>query len=253
MTLIVGLRAKNGVILASDGQVTDGYVRSTTTKVKQLNSCTLWSASGELALIQRVEEHIGALPDREQPLSNLRDSLAQAVRRAVEGLILLDFRTQFMGNRAADLLALHPGEFVFAEWRQTQAGGKGRLLHIKANGTTEWIEERPYAIGTGALFAYALLNKYEGVDLDRSMAELLALKVVGEAINVGSWGLGPPIDIWRVSANGVARLDDAQIADLKYAADALREEELDIFRRHSGGGPDEAAGRARETQVSAPE
>jgi len=43
----------------------------------------LWSASGELALIQRVEEIIQKFPNFDQPLNNIRDILSDSIKQAV--------------------------------------------------------------------------------------------------------------------------------------------------------------------------
>lgn len=58
MTLIVVIPAVDGLLMGSDTQITTGMVRTTGPKIRQLNDHCIWSASGELALIQRVEEMI---------------------------------------------------------------------------------------------------------------------------------------------------------------------------------------------------
>ncbi len=227
MTLILGIPARDGIVLASDSQITSGNVRTVGTKIYHLNKQSLWSASGELALIQRVEERISLLPNREQPLTNLRDYLAQSIKESVEALLRLDFRTQFAQANPDVLLTLHLGDFIFVEFREGP-----RLLHITVYGTPEWVSWGPVASGIGGDFAYALLQKYQGAELDVQMASLLAFKVIEEAIRVGAYGLSPPIDIWHVTQDGVKRLQEAQVAALADAARAVRREEVDIFQRH---------------------
>ena len=51
------------------------------------------SAAGELALIQRIEESIQQMPNKNQPLSNLRDSLSDMVKQAITIILQKDFRT----------------------------------------------------------------------------------------------------------------------------------------------------------------
>lgn len=69
--------------VASDGQVTLGEVRWQEKKIRKLNDNCLWSASGELALIQRVEEIIQKFPNFDQPLNNIRDILSDSIKQAV--------------------------------------------------------------------------------------------------------------------------------------------------------------------------
>ncbi|MDI6891906.1 MAG: hypothetical protein QMD08_02755 [Actinomycetota bacterium] len=224
MTLILAIPAKDGIIIAADGQVTLGQVRWQEKKIKQLNERCLWSASGELALIQRVEEFIQQLPDKDQPLTNIRDSLSNVVKQAVTILLQQDFRTQFLQPSNPELLLqLHPGDFMFVEWR-----GEPKILHLLSNGTNEWIN-KPFASGSGGLFAYALLQKYQGHTYDLQKATLLAYKVLEESIEVGSWGLGFPVDIWQINEQGIKSLNEDEIAALVDTSRVLRESEIRSF------------------------
>jgi 20S proteasome alpha/beta subunit len=222
VTLILAIPATDGIVVASDGQVTAGEVRWTAEKIRLLGQRMLWSAAGELALIQRVEEAIATLP-RETPLQELRDSLARAVAQSVNGLLQLDFRTGFFQANPDALLNLHPGDFIFVEYSSPP-----RILHISANGTPEWFD-KPFASGVGAPFAYALLQRYQGVPMDTSRASLLAVKVLEEAIEVGSYGLGPPLYVWQVTEKGANKLGEAEIAALQDASKTLRSAEVELL------------------------
>jgi hypothetical protein len=118
---------------------------------------------------------------------------------------------------------LHPGDFVFVECRDSP-----KILHITSYGTPEWIEH-PFATGNGANFAYALLKKYHGAALDLDKASVLAFKVIEEAIDVGAYGLGPPIYVWHVRCDGIRELDEAAIAALDDAAKTLRDAEVQLL------------------------
>jgi len=227
MTLILAIPTTQGIVLASDGQLTSGEVRASGHKLFRLNNHCAWGASGELALIQRVHEAISGL-SAEPALAGLRDHVANAIKQCVTNLLQLDFRTQFFQGNPQGLLSLHPGDFVFVECRHVP-----QVLHITAYGTPEWVD-RPFATGNGANFAYALLQKYQGVELDLNKASLLAFKVIEEAIEVGAYGLGPPIEVWHVVAEGIKVLDEAQIAGLADAAKTLREAEIHLLRGDMG-------------------
>jgi 20S proteasome alpha/beta subunit len=223
MTLILVLPTRDGIVMASDGQVTVGMVRTTGQKILRLNDRCLWAASGELALIQRVEERLKTLPPNAS-LQQLRDQICGIVKQCVTELLLLDFRTDFLLRQPSVLLELHPGDFVFAECLPSPA-----VLHVLVNGTPEWVTNRPFASGSGDMFAYALLQKYQGLDLDMEKGALLAYKVLEEAIAVGAYGLGPPIDIWKISNSGIKQLDDSEKAALEDASRTLREGEIQLL------------------------
>jgi proteasome beta subunit len=229
MTLILAISTNEGIIMASDGQVTAGLIRSTSAKIFRLNSRCLWAASGELALIQRVEERLRNLPENES-LSQLRDRIGELVKQCLTELLRLDFRTQFLPQHPDHLLQLHPGDFVFAEALPAPC-----VLHILANGTPEWIINRPFATGSGDLFAYALLQKYRGEQLSLDKASLLAYKVIEEAISVGAYGLGPPIDVWKITNNGLHQMEEAEKAGLEDASRTLREAEVQLLLGEGAG------------------
>lgn len=232
MTLILAIPSKEGIVLASDGQVTTGDVRASGHKIFRLNQHCAWGGAGEVALVQRVQEAIGTA---DQPLEQLRDHLATTIKQCVTALLNLDFRTPFFQGNPAALLSLHPGDFLFVESRD-----QPKVLHITSYGTPEWID-RPFAIGSGAAFAYALLRKYQGVQLSMEQAGLLAFKVIEEAIEVGAYGLGPPIEVWQVLPSDLKALDESRIAALNDAAGQLRESEIQLLLGERPERNDEAA------------
>jgi len=224
LTLIVAIPADDGVALGSDSQVTTGIVRSSGTKIFRLNEHTLWGASGELALIQRVAERIATLTTKDEPLPVLRDELAPIVKGVLEELLRVDFRTQFCVTDPNKLLELHPAHFLFAEYRD-----EPRILSIRTAGTAEWIEERFAATGVRDVFAYALLQKYQGAKFNCDRARLLTYKVIEEAIQVGAYGLGRPIDIWEMRSNGVRQLKEKEILALEDSVHLIRDREIEML------------------------
>jgi len=230
VTLIVAVPAQDGLVLGSDSQLTAGAIRSTGNKVFKLNESAIWAASGELALIQRVKERIEGYPQRDQPLAATRDVLAGFVKDSVQALLNLDFRTQFFVQNPQALLQLHPGDFLFAEHRE----GKTRVLHILANGTPEWVDGHHAASGGGEHFAQALMCKYNGIVLPCDRAKLLVYKVIEEAIQVGAYGLGPPIDVWHIDKDGVKQAGEAELAGLEDAVKGLREREVEVLAAELG-------------------
>lgn len=223
MTLILAIPAANGLVLASDSQITTGEVRTPGQKIYRLNERCLWAGAGELALVQRVGEHFGALP-QDAHLANLRDQLGAVIKQCVTGLVQLDFRLQFLPPDPERLLQLHYADFIFAE-----LGREAELLHISSLGSPEWFQNQPVVLGNGDLFAYALLQKYQGRSLTPEKAAILAYKVIEEAIEVGAYGLGPPIDVWQITRKGMKQFGAGALAALAAAAHDLREKEIQLL------------------------
>ena len=223
MTLILAIPATDGLVLASDGQITTGLVRAPGKKIYPLGEKAAWAASGELALVQRLEEKMGALPVG-RSLVHLRDDIGQMVKQGLTELMQLDFRASYFAQDPDTLVKLHPADFVFAEFSQGP-----HILHITADGVPEWVNEAPFASGSGDLFAYALLRKYQGRSLNLERAAVLAYKVMEEAIAVDAYGLGPPIDVWQVTEKGVRNLTAAEVEELAARAGRLREGEIRLL------------------------
>ncbi len=225
MTLILAIPAHDGIVVASDGQITSGMIRTTGQKIQRLNDHCVWAASGELALIQRVEERITQLPPNAF-FPSLRDQIGQIVKACVTELLQLDFRAPFLPQDPNLLLQLHPGDFVF-----TESSPNPYILHITSYGTPELIKDRAFASGSGEPFAYALLHKYHRKNLDSERASVLAYKVIEEAIEVGAYGLGPPIDIWHISPQTLKQLGGSEIAAIADTVRTLREAEVSLLVR----------------------
>jgi 20S proteasome alpha/beta subunit len=223
MTLILAIPASDGLVMASDGQVTTGLVRTTGKKIYRLSEQAVWAASGELALIQRIEERIGTL-STVRPLKHLRDDIGLIVKQCMDELIQLDFRSSFFSQDPDTLLKLHPADFIFAEFVEEPV-----ILHVTVDGVPEWVDQAPFATGSGDLFAYALLRKYQGRSLTLKRASVLAYKVMEEAIAVDAYGLGPPIDLWQITQAGVTNLAEAEVTALAGEARALRDAEIQLL------------------------
>lgn len=215
MTIILAIPTKDGLVMASDGQITSGLIRTTGKKIKKLSKKCLWSASGEMSLFQHVEEGISELPNKEQSLRKLRDDLSKVIRTRVLSFL------ELVGKRPIT------GDFLFVEYVPTP-----RILHIMLDGTPEWIEDRPFVSGIGIQFASALLRKYQDLipnRIDVQKGVLLAFKVIDEVIDAIAYGIGPPIDIWQIEKEEIKNLDEQEISILEDLSRGLREAEIEMF------------------------
>ena len=215
MTIILAVPAKDGLIMASDGQITytDG-IRAPGKKIFLLTRKCLWAASGRSALIQRVQERLSPLCESEATLESIRDNLAQTIKKCAQELFQLDQQPP-------------QDSFVFVQYVN-----QPRILQISVNGTPEWITTGPFAIGIGRMFAHALLQKYTTLfpdKIDVQKASLLAFKIIEEAIEVGAYGLGPPIDIWQIAQDKLKNLNEEEVSALADLSQGLRETELKLL------------------------
>lgn len=215
MTIILAIPTSDGLVVASDGQITSGLIRTTGKKIKKLSEKCLWGASGEVGLIQRVEEDISGLSDKEQPLENLRDALSRIISKH-------SFDLYEIVKRPITV------DFLFVEYIQEEP----RILHIGFDGTSEWIENRPFVSGIRPEVATALFHKYLNLipdKIDTQKGALLAFKIIEEVIEVISYGIGPPINIWQLMKEGIKNLNEEEMSIFEDLSRGLREAEIEMF------------------------
>jgi len=170
MTLIVALKCRDGVVIASDGQATcfssGGPVRQRCRKIFELPGKVLLGASGTIGVIQRCRDSIKGYSDR---LSRGLDELIEERRgERVEYVTLRDkikklvffinkdererhkaFHEKESGAPLADLLLV-----FYAENEE-----RFRIWHIAPDGSDEFLDELGYGCsGIGDTFAYAFLK-----------------------------------------------------------------------------------------------
>lgn len=215
MTLVLGLPVKGGFVLASDGQVTIGGLKMTTKKIKELNGNCIWGAAGDTTLIDRVEEGINKIANKEMSLQNLCTPLCDIIPKCVGDLAAPPGK-EFVPPE---------GIFVFVEYRDNP-----RILFVRENGGMSWQPSNiPFAVGSGYTFAYTLLRKYQDLianQIDVELTKLLAYKVIAETIEIVE-GVGLPIDVWLIPP--AKNLTKAELSGLEDSYNGLREAEIQMF------------------------
>ncbi|PIP12474.1 MAG: hypothetical protein COT45_03245 [bacterium (Candidatus Stahlbacteria) CG08_land_8_20_14_0_20_40_26] len=211
MTLILVVPFKKGAVIASDGQVTLGLIKTRAKKIKKFNENCVLSAAGDLPFIQLVEGDISALSNKEEELQKLRKDLCNVVIECVKKL--------------PPSPQPYSGSFVLIEHKEVT-----RILHVRENGLSVMLEDVPFATGIGEQFAYTLLQKYQGLipeKIDDKLAAILAYKVIAETIETISIGVGPPIDIWQLPP--VKNLTKEELTGLEETYLGLKKAEIEMF------------------------
>ena len=204
VTLILALNCADGLVLASDGQGTYDTggqpVKGVALKVHQYFSNIAWGGSGDVGLIQRVDQAFrSTFPtrtvfDNKEPFA-IREAISSTIAATLRPL--LTERYVGFGNAQPPLTAfifaghVPQGSFIF------EVGHN--LLDI------DHTETGFSAIGSGDIFPYfAMANiahhKVQMRTLD--WAKIVAYRVVEDAINVAATGLGPPIQMVEVKKPG---------------------------------------------------
>jgi 20S proteasome alpha/beta subunit len=232
MTLVVALRAADGVVMASDGQATAASgvpTRTSTEKLDVLHGSIAFGCAGPAGLRQRLRAELQAQISAEiceLPYDKLRDQLHTAVNKVQKWA-----EESFVRGHVYDSA---PGlEVLFGGFTD----GEPWIYEVSASG----IDQRHHfgeAIGQGRHFAaYALVSAehYELPTRGLSQVRLLAYRAVDDAIRTDASGLGPPVHVVQITDTGAKRLKDREMSGLKDAVTVWQGHECDVFLKQTDG------------------
>jgi 20S proteasome alpha/beta subunit len=246
MTLVIAIKCKDGLVFASDGQATSfssgGPIRQKYKKIYKIEDL-LFGAAGTIGVIQRCmeevkkfgklisEEGLNALIEERSPegkvtLISCRDKIRQLVFsiNKSESERHEKFHGSKEGAPIANIL------IVFYDKQEK----KFRIWHILPDGGEEFLEELGYGCtGIGDTFAHAFIKDYYDPELNVEKGKVLAYRIIKDAIEIGAFGLGEPIDIWTIKIrNGnleIRNLTTDEISALNDTYLLWKEAERKIF------------------------
>lgn len=113
MTLVVGLKGAEGVVLASDSQMTYGEIRESQTKLFKMSCGVIWGSSG---LNSATQDLYTALEDTDLPANPGREETKRVIREAMGHYLLWATQavhTEFQRSSGAIGAAKSLGRFGF--------------------------------------------------------------------------------------------------------------------------------------------
>jgi len=227
MSLIIALPTTDGTVLATDSLQVIGQVREQRSKIHKLNSRVAWCGIGEYAVIQRVTSALSAFQESNQTLKELAPIIGNLIKSTIKELLNVDFRTEIYINNLNAISQLHRGDFVFVESTPIP-----QILHINVFGTPVWVQDNPFFIGSGDQFVGYMFQKYKELNLNLSAGSIIGYRLMEEAIDSQMFGLGGPIDIWRVTNGGPVQLRSDETKNLQETVKAIRGHEIAVFEKH---------------------
>ena len=217
MTLVLAIRCREGVVLASDSQATSDAAgqptRHPVRKLFDVGGRIAWGAAGSVGLQQA-----------------LGDTLARRERRLVEDSdprgALVDATIPIQQQALRDYVP-HPGtqppdlSCIFCWWT---ADGP-RIFSVPRTGSDHQLHETHAAVGTGDIFAdfaMASIAHFGTPALSLEQAKMVALKAIADAIDVAAVYLGHPIQMAVVTEAGVRAIAPAELQALGDSVDAWK-------------------------------
>jgi len=241
MTLIIALACKNGIVMASDGQATGGSaggpIKMPIQKIYSINNHVLFGASGSVGVIQKSRLIISSLSqelDKEWDfdlMERVRDSLFRVYKNEIDR-----HRKFYQGTPQEDIQNAPIADVLLCNFIKKGHNEQKIIWHIAPDCSDEMLDEIGYGCsGSGDVFAHTLLKNYSVKDLDVEKGKIVAYRVIKEAIEIGAYGLGEPIDIWTITEKGCKRLTKEELMALDDAYNSWKEIEREIFEKVYGG------------------
>lgn len=212
MTVVLALRCTDGIVLASDSQITDPGrgVSYPAQKLHPLGDNAAWGGSGSRAVLYDIEQLLNAEPDA------VVDS--KDVGRALQARVLPIFKHHY-DNFISDVPETKPGAtpatYVLAAG---YANGEPFIVDIDPHGLIGHHEEIGFqSVGSGAPMAqqaYALLASFQTSQCGVDYGVAAALRVL-DALDVSSPTVGGPMDVCRITPEGAHHLDPDEIEQVR--------------------------------------
>jgi 20S proteasome alpha/beta subunit len=241
MTVILAVPCSEGVVLSSDAQATDapgGNILNAATgfatkfsvdKLYPLGTHIAWGGTGDMGAIQRLDITLRQLTADQltQPIDQLRDTL-RGVHLALRQI--LTGEAQRAGSQPPQVEALYAG---FSD-------GQTWVLEI-TNDCKDTVYSEPYAVGSGGTFAKLAMTAVAHFELpNRSLeeAQLIAWRALDGCITASAFGIGHPIRMFTITAEGARKLTDEDERSLRDSVNIWKAAELDALKGLNRGNPD---------------
>lgn len=212
MTVVLALRCADGLVLASDSQITEPG-RGLTYPAQKLHSLGkhgAWGGSGSRAALFDIRAVFEAEPDAivESP------DVGRAVQSRVLPILKHHYST-FIEHVPGEQDGGTPATYVLAAG---YTGGRPFIVEVDPHGLIGRHEERGFhAIGSGAPMAQqagALLAHFQMSERSVDYGVVAALRVL-DALDATSPSVGPPMDICRITPDEAHHLDDDETAEVR--------------------------------------
>ncbi|MAG10798.1 proteasome subunit beta [Candidatus Pacearchaeota archaeon] len=194
-TTILGIVCKDGVVMASDRQVSLGHSvvgKKNFVKTRQLNDYILMSIAGQASDGQRLWKVIPA----ELKLKELRSKSRPSVKQAANLLASISFSNIRQPSMIPSIVGSLLGGF--------NEDGSVELYTIGIDGSIDIVDDYDASVGSGMQYVYGLLERQYKKDLTIKEAIELAQEALKSSTqrDVGS---GYGIDVFTITKEGIKK------------------------------------------------
>lgn len=219
MTIVIGLRGRDGVVLATDSQRTEGGFRQEVRKLFRTRHGIVWGGAGAIAAQQELFAAMESLAVRPQPSW-------QEARAAIAAAVAGSVRAAAPEPSTAPRLEVGA---VFAWYSADER--RTFLLRVLGDGYAEF-DGQYTAIGgpsRSALFALRESEHLHYETLPLAPSQMIATKIVDDVIRASSSGVAHPVQVATVTANSATILEPVEVRGLHDSVAAFRERQREFL------------------------
>lgn len=212
MTVVLALRCANGIVVASDSQITDSGrgLSYPAQKLHALGSHAAWGGSGSRATLYDVEKIFDTEADAIVEAKDVGHALQERVLPVFKHHYA-NFITEVPGQKSAGT----PATYVLAAG---YSGDVPFIVDLDPNGLIGHYEEIGFqAVGSGAAMAqqaHALLSHFRMTERDVDYGVVAALRVL-DALDASSPSVGAPMDVCRITPDGARHFTSAEVDEVR--------------------------------------
>lgn len=217
VTVVIALRCADGVVMASDSQITDPGrgLSYPAQKLHRMGEHAAWGGSGSRAVLYDLEQIFHAEPDAILEA----DDIGRALQQRAVPVLKYHYDNFIEDVPAAEKSGATPATYVLAAG---YAGDRPFIVDIDPHGLIGHYEETGFqAVGSGAPMAqqaYALLANFRMTERSVDHGLLAALRVL-DALAVSSPSVGGPMDLCRITRDGAHHLDPDEVDGVRAQVD----------------------------------
>jgi proteasome beta subunit len=228
VTVILGLRCAEGLVIASDSQATSMLpggtpVRLDAAKVRPLGTHILWAGTGSQGCSQRVEAAIaphandyGPDRDAEQTAVSIHANANQVQRASLQSFIPY-------GQGATP----ETWGGIFCGWGQAGPW----IMEVDLNGG--WQFHDPFAAtGSGYAFAHLAIGSvqhYDPRNQPLETAKAIAYRAIETTCIVSAFGVGMPVQLGVVLQDGAKLLTTGELEEPEELVNLWKAKEVDTL------------------------
>jgi proteasome beta subunit len=226
VTVVLAVKCSDGVVIASDSQVTDSArgMSYPAQKLHDLGDHAAWGGSGARSVLGDLE---GIFNDSAAAILESEDVGRELQERVLP--VLKHHYDNFIPEIPGEETEGTPSAYVLAAG---YARGEPFIVEINPNAMVSHYEDIGFhAIGSGAPMAQqagALLAHFQVTERPVDYGVLAAVRVI-DALAITSPSVGAEVDVARIVPDGARHLDEKEIAKVRKQVEKWTDEEQRVL------------------------